>query len=107
MSDTNSVNPNDRSIFQHLYEQEQRGEDAFVSFYKGNPSGADEMDRILKESITVAGEIQDPALRKQAKEFLKSLNQNIMGYIKDSTSADVDALQSKIEDYKSFLKDYK
>lgn len=107
MSDTGPINPNDQAIFQHLYEQEQRGEDAFVRFYKGNPAGADEMDKILKESMKEAGDIQDPALRKQAKEFLKGLNQNIMGYIKDSASADVDALQSKIEDYKSFLKDYK
>lgn len=106
MSDTGSINPNDRSIMQHLYEQEQRGEDAFVSFYKGNPAGADEMGKILKESLEEAGDIKDPALRKQAKEFLKGLNQNIMEYIKDSSSVDMDSLQSNIENYKSFLNHY-
>lgn len=107
MSDTGSINPNDRSILQHLYEQEQRGEDAFVSFYKGNPSGADEMGKIMKESLKEASDIQDPALRKQAKEFLKGLNQNIKEYIKDSASVDMDSLQSNIESYKSFLSHYR
>ncbi len=106
MGDVGPIDPKDQSIFQHLYEQEQRGEDAFVSFYKGNPAGADEMDKIMKESLKEAGDIQDPALRKQAKEFLKSLNQNIQQYVKDSSSVDMDSLQSKIENYKSFLDHY-
>lgn len=93
---------------QNLAHQEELGEKAFESYYyKNDPTQAAKISQLLKQSLSDANGIENPALQKHVKKLLTSLNHSINTYIKNPSNLKLTMLQSNLEEYKSTLDQYK
>jgi len=106
MDDLGAISPKDKVIIQDLVQQEQLGEDGFIKYYKGDPSGVQQVKEALSASATGIRSLHNSTLRHQAKDLLTGLNKAIAAYMKNPSSDNLDVLKSGIDHYKDFLNQF-
>ncbi len=106
MDDLNAISQRDKVVIQDLLEQERIGEDAFAKYYKGDPSGAQQVKDVLRASAVNIRSLRNSSLRHQAKDLLTELNKVIDEYMKNPSNDNLGALKSGVGQYKNFLSQF-
>jgi len=106
MDDLGAISPKDKAIVQNLLQQEQIGEDGFIKYYKGDPSGVQQVKEALNASAVNIRSLHNSTLRHQAKDLLTGLNKAIADYMRNPSNDNLNVLKSGIDHYKDFLNQF-
>ena len=102
-----SIHPRDQAIFHTLASLEEAGEKGFSAYYSGDiQTGSQEMQKSVKDSQQHIKMLQDPELKKQAKELLEMANRAIREYMKNPSEDALNTLKSDVDAYKDFLDEH-
>lgn|SRR5579871_2643133 len=102
-----NIHPKDQAIIHTLASLEEAGEKGFSNYYSGDiQTGSQEMQKSMKDSAQHIKMLQDPELKKQAKDLLEMTNRAIREYMKNPSEENLDTLKSDVDAYKGFLDEH-
>jgi hypothetical protein len=107
MDGPDSISPKDTEIWQNLKKQEKIGEKGFAVFYKGDEeTGTQLIKEAFEASSSGIRSLKNSYLRDNAQELLNEMGKAVQNYMKKPSDENLNALQSELENYKSFLNRY-